>query len=126
LNLRRFSRPPAPLVPYPRALPGCGTLPSTETQFYEAARAGKTRYVVTGNKGHFPKNKTIKSPKEFIKKYFEHVLAREPAEVYISSMESLKAMEGLEDTCPPLPSHRPVVRSPPTWYNEPSSVLEFT
>jgi len=34
--------------------------------FYEVAKTGKARFLVTGNKDHFPKEPMVKSPKEFI------------------------------------------------------------
>lgn len=37
--------------------------------FYEVAKSGNAEYLVTGNKGHFPDEQIIKSPKEFIEIY---------------------------------------------------------
>ena len=40
-----------------------------DKMFYEVAITGKAKYVVTGNKEHFPHEELIKSPKEFIDIY---------------------------------------------------------
>lgn len=37
--------------------------------FYEVAITGKAKYLITGNKKHFPENKLIVTPAEFIKKF---------------------------------------------------------
>jgi uncharacterized protein len=40
-----------------------------DTMFYEVAKTAGARCLVTGNKGHFPNEKILKSPKEFIDLY---------------------------------------------------------
>ena len=40
-----------------------------DTMFYEVAKTAGARCLVTGNKGHFPNEKIVKSPKEFIDLY---------------------------------------------------------
>ncbi len=37
--------------------------------FYEVAKAGNAEYIITGNKKHFPNEKIVKTPKEFIEEY---------------------------------------------------------
>jgi putative PIN family toxin of toxin-antitoxin system len=40
-----------------------------DIMFYEVAKTAKAKYLVTGNKEHYPKERMIKSPKEFIELY---------------------------------------------------------
>ena len=40
-----------------------------DKMFYEVAKTGKAKCIVTGNKDHFPKDSIVKSPKEFIEMY---------------------------------------------------------
>ena len=40
-----------------------------DAMFYEVAKTAGARCLVTGNKGHFPNEKILKSPKEFIDLY---------------------------------------------------------
>ena len=40
-----------------------------DTMFYEVAKTAGARCLVTGNKGHFPNEKIVKSPKEFVDLY---------------------------------------------------------
>ena len=40
-----------------------------DTMFYEVAKTASARCLVTGNKGHFPNEKIVKSPKEFVDLY---------------------------------------------------------
>ncbi len=42
---------------------------NNDTMFYEVAKTAGARCLVTGNKGHFPNEKIVKSPKEFIDLY---------------------------------------------------------
>ena len=44
-------------------------LDSDDIVFYEIAKSGKATYLVTGNTKHFPKDKIIKTPKEFLEEY---------------------------------------------------------
>jgi len=37
--------------------------------FYEVAESGDAQYLITGNKGHFPTDTRIKSPREFLTEY---------------------------------------------------------
>ena len=37
-----------------------------DKKFYEVAKSGKVFYLVTGNKRHFPKDKIVVTPKEFM------------------------------------------------------------
>ena len=37
--------------------------------FYEVADSGDAQYLITGNKGHFPADTRIKSPREFLTEY---------------------------------------------------------
>lgn len=37
-----------------------------DRRFYEVAVSGKADYLVTGNSGHFPKDKMIVSPRRFV------------------------------------------------------------
>jgi len=37
-----------------------------DKKFYEVAKSGKVFYLVTGNKKHFPKDKIVITPKEFM------------------------------------------------------------
>ncbi|MDX9800288.1 MAG: putative toxin-antitoxin system toxin component, PIN family [Spirochaetia bacterium] len=37
-----------------------------DKKFFEVAKSGKVFYLVTGNKKHFPKDKIIVTPKEFM------------------------------------------------------------
>ena len=39
---------------------------SDDKMFYEVALTGKARFLITGNKAHFPESTLIVSPKEFI------------------------------------------------------------
>jgi putative PIN family toxin of toxin-antitoxin system len=41
----------------------------TDKKFYEVFKSGEARYLITGNKKHFPKEKGILLPKEFIESY---------------------------------------------------------
>jgi putative PIN family toxin of toxin-antitoxin system len=44
-----------------------------DKMFYEVAKTARAKYLVTGNKEHYPKEGMIKSPKEFIDLYLaEH------------------------------------------------------
>lgn len=38
----------------------------TDKKFFEVFKSGKAQYLVTGNLKHFPKDKSIVTPKEFI------------------------------------------------------------
>ena len=38
----------------------------TDKKFYEVYKTGKAQYLITGNKKHFPKDKAILNPNEFI------------------------------------------------------------
>ncbi|NLD50366.1 MAG: PIN domain-containing protein, partial [Clostridiaceae bacterium] len=40
-----------------------------DKKFFEVAKSGKVFYLVTGNKKHFPKDKIIVTPKEFMELY---------------------------------------------------------
>jgi putative PIN family toxin of toxin-antitoxin system len=40
-----------------------------DRKFYEIAKGGKAECLITGNTNHFPKNKLIKTPREFMNKY---------------------------------------------------------
>jgi putative PIN family toxin of toxin-antitoxin system len=40
-----------------------------DKMFYEVAKTGKGKCIVTGNKNHYPDEEIIKSPKEFIELY---------------------------------------------------------
>ena len=40
-----------------------------DKKFYEVAISGKAKYIITGNRAHFPNSKIIKNPKEFIELY---------------------------------------------------------
>jgi uncharacterized protein len=39
---------------------------SDDRAFYEVAKTGRAKFLVTGNKEHFPRESMVKSPKEFI------------------------------------------------------------
>jgi putative PIN family toxin of toxin-antitoxin system len=41
----------------------------TDKKFYEVFKSGEARCLITGNKKHFPKDKRILLPKEFIESY---------------------------------------------------------
>ena len=41
----------------------------TDKKFYEVFKFGKTEYLITGNAKHFPKEKGIVTPKEFLETY---------------------------------------------------------
>jgi putative PIN family toxin of toxin-antitoxin system len=41
----------------------------TDKKFYEVFKSGEARCLITGNKKHFPKEKGIVLPKEFIENY---------------------------------------------------------
>jgi putative PIN family toxin of toxin-antitoxin system len=38
----------------------------TDKKFYEVHKSGESRYLITGNKKHFPKEDAIITPREFI------------------------------------------------------------
>ena len=40
-----------------------------DRMFYEVAKTGKAQFLVTGNKKHFPDEKMVKTPKEFMDSY---------------------------------------------------------
>jgi uncharacterized protein len=40
-----------------------------DKMFYEVAKTGKAEYLVTGNKRHFPSEKIVRTPKEFVDIY---------------------------------------------------------
>ena len=42
---------------------------SDDKMFYEVAKTARAKYLVTGNKGHYPKEGIVKNPKEFIDLY---------------------------------------------------------
>jgi len=42
-----------------------------DKKFYEAAKSGNADYLVTGNKSHFPKDKIIVTPSEFISAFIK-------------------------------------------------------
>ena len=44
--------------------------------FFEVAKTGKARYLVTGNKSHYPEDTIVQSPKEFIEVYLKETAAR--------------------------------------------------
>ena len=46
-----------------------GFVDNDDRMFYEVAKTGKARCIVTGNKDHYPKEERIKSPKEFVELY---------------------------------------------------------
>jgi predicted nucleic acid-binding protein len=41
----------------------------TDKKFYEVHKSGKSHYLITGNKKHFPKEDAIITPREFIEIY---------------------------------------------------------
>ena len=40
--------------------------------FYEVAKSGNARYLINGNKNHFPDEDLVVSPKEFLERYMKH------------------------------------------------------
>jgi putative PIN family toxin of toxin-antitoxin system len=40
-----------------------------DKMFYEVAKTARAKYLVTGNKDHYPKEGIVKNPKEFIELY---------------------------------------------------------
>jgi len=42
---------------------------SDDKMFYEVAKTGKARCLVTGNRDHYPREGIIKSPKDFVELY---------------------------------------------------------
>jgi putative PIN family toxin of toxin-antitoxin system len=41
-------------------------LDENDKMFYEVARTGNAEYIITGNKGHFPDEEMVITPREFI------------------------------------------------------------
>ena len=41
-----------------------------DKKFYEVAKSGNAKYLITGNKKHYPKDKLIVTPKEYIEKNY--------------------------------------------------------
>ncbi len=41
-----------------------------DKKFYEVAKSGNAKYLITGNKKHYPKEKLIVTPKEYIEKNY--------------------------------------------------------
>jgi len=41
----------------------------TDKKFYEVYKSGKAKYLITGNKRHFPKENTIILPRDFLQIY---------------------------------------------------------
>jgi len=41
-----------------------------DKKFYEVAKSGNAKYLVTGNKKHFPDDDMIVTPKEYIESYY--------------------------------------------------------
>lgn len=47
-----------------------------DKMFYEVAKTGKAQYLVTGNKRHFPNERMVRTPKEFIDTYLSRAISR--------------------------------------------------
>lgn len=52
-----------------------------DRMFYEVATTGNARFLVTGNKEHYPRERLIKSPKEFVDFYLAENEAHKPESV---------------------------------------------
>jgi len=48
-----------------------------DRKFYEISKSGKAECLITGNMAHFPKDRWIKTPREFMQKYEKKQRAEE-------------------------------------------------